>query len=59
MKTKPTLSRKLAAWRRRCGLTQLAAAEKLGCPLQTLQQWEHGRRTPRGFALAALLERLK
>lgn len=58
MKPKRTIARKLTLWRQHQGWTQVEAASFLGCPVQTYIQWEHGRRTPRGFALTALLERL-
>jgi len=38
---------------------QAEASAKLGVNLRTYQQWESGRRAPRGLALAALAERIK
>lgn len=49
-------SKALAKWRGK--LTQKEAAQKLGVSLRTLQNWEIGRNEPRGFAKAALLQRL-
>jgi DNA-binding transcriptional regulator YiaG len=45
-------------YRDRHALTQAAAAKRLGVPHRTWQDWEYGRRTPRGFALQALKARL-
>jgi transcriptional regulator with XRE-family HTH domain len=45
----------LKAWRRRLGLTQRQASERLGVPALTLSGWETGRLTikrPRMLALA-------
>jgi putative transcriptional regulator len=52
-------STQLKQWRERMGLSQSQAAPVLGVTLDTLQNWEQGRRTPRGLALTALLERIK
>ena len=35
--------------RKQLGLSQREAAEKWGFPVQTIQQWEHGRREPRAL----------
>ena len=48
----------LTAWRTRQRHSQSQAALALGVSVKTLQNWEQGRRTPRGFALTALRERL-
>ena len=40
--------------RRRLGLSQSAFAALLGVSVRTLQDWEQGRRKPRGPALALL-----
>lgn len=42
------------ALRRFVGLTQRAFAEALGISVHTLRNWEQGRRTPEGPALALL-----
>ncbi len=55
MKPKP-ISTTLKLWRQRKNLSQSEAAKRLGANLRTLQDWEQGRRTPRGFAKAALLK---
>jgi DNA-binding transcriptional regulator YiaG len=46
----------LKSWRARNGLSQSEAAERLGVPLKTLQNWEIARTKPQGFAEAALLK---
>jgi putative transcriptional regulator len=38
----------------RCGLTQAAFAEKIEVPLETVRNWEQGKRSPRGPARALL-----
>ena len=57
------LSKQLKEWRKGAKhnfpYTQAAAAEVLGVPLRTYQQWEQGRQAPRGIALKAVLERIK
>lgn len=35
--------------RKQLGISQREAAEKWGFPVQTIQQWEHGRREPRAL----------
>ncbi|HVZ54321.1 MAG TPA: helix-turn-helix domain-containing protein [Pseudolabrys sp.] len=40
--------------RARYGLTQAAFAEKIEVPIETLRNWEQGKRTPRGPARALL-----
>jgi putative transcriptional regulator len=40
--------------RARCGLTQAAFAEKIEVPLETVRNWEQGKRHPRGPARALL-----
>ena len=40
--------------RARCGLTQAAFAEKIEVPIETVRNWEQGKRTPRGPARALL-----
>jgi DNA-binding transcriptional regulator YiaG len=50
------IAAKLKKWRDTHDLSQRAAAEKIGVPLPTLQGWEQGRRTPRGFALTSLIQ---
>jgi len=44
----------IAALRRFAGLTQEEFAEALGISVHTLRNWEQGRRTPDGPALALL-----
>ena len=46
----------LKAWRSSHGLSQSQAAEHLGVPLKTLQNWEIARTKPQGFAQGALLK---
>jgi putative transcriptional regulator len=40
--------------RRRANLTQLEFAERLGVPVETIRNWEQGKRVPRGPARALL-----
>ncbi len=40
--------------RRRSGLTQCAFAARLGVPVETIRNWEQGKRQPRGPARALL-----
>jgi putative transcriptional regulator len=40
--------------RTRCGLTQTAFAEKIEVPVETVRNWEQGKRAPRGPARALL-----
>ena len=40
--------------RARCGLTQAAFAEKIDVPIETVRNWEQGKRKPRGPARALL-----
>lgn len=40
--------------RRRTGLTQAAFAERIGVPLDTVRNWEQGKRLPAGPAKALL-----
>ncbi len=49
---------RLKRFRAEHGLTQVQAAEQLGIPLRTLQNWEISRNVPRGFALKVLLSEL-
>lgn len=44
----------VVALRRFVGLTQAAFAEALGISVHTLRNWEQGRRSPEGPALALL-----
>ncbi len=46
----------LKAWRLDHKLSQSQAAERLGIPLKTLQNWEIARTKPQGFAEGALLK---
>lgn len=41
------------------GLTQRKAAEQLGIPLRTLENWLSGSRTPPEYVMRATLEELK
>lgn len=40
--------------RRRASLTQIEFARRLGVPVETIRNWEQGKRTPRGPARALL-----
>jgi DNA-binding transcriptional regulator YiaG len=46
-------------WRMARNLTQPKAATVLGVPYRTFQDWEAGRRTPRGLALELITAKLK
>src|ERR1039457_1960684 len=41
--------------RARCGLAQAAFPEKIEVPIETVRNWEHGKRHPRGPARALLM----
>jgi putative transcriptional regulator len=49
--TPPPVVREL---RRRARLTQLEFASRLGVPVETIRNWEQGKRMPRGPARALL-----
>jgi DNA-binding transcriptional regulator YiaG len=58
------VSVKLKAWRGadalgRGAFTQVEAAEFLGVPFRTYQDWELGRSCPTGMGLASLLETIR
>lgn len=40
--------------RARCGLTQAAFATRIEVPIETVRNWEQGKRSPRGPARALL-----
>ena len=40
--------------RSRCGMTQAAFAEQIEVPVETVRNWEQGKRSPRGPARALL-----
>jgi putative transcriptional regulator len=50
--------RDAAAWarrvRRKVGLSQVAFAKRIGVPVETVRNWEQGKRTPQGPARALL-----
>src|SRR4030095_1507444 len=46
--------RAVRALRRRAQLTQLEFAARLGVPVETIRNWEQGKRAPRGPARALL-----
>jgi putative transcriptional regulator len=54
-----SMADKLKDWRSKHGLSQSQAATALGVPVRTLQEWEQGRRSPRGLAESALEAKLK
>jgi DNA-binding transcriptional regulator YiaG len=45
-------------WRTARQLSQPAAAALLGVPYRTFQDWEYGRRAPRGLALELITGKL-
>ncbi len=47
-------SREVRDLRRRAGMTQMEFAERLGVPVETIRNWEQGKRAPRGPARALL-----
>jgi DNA-binding transcriptional regulator YiaG len=47
------------AWRERRRLSRVDASRKLGIPLRTLEDWEYGRRTPKGLARELILRRFR
>ena len=49
-------AKQLRAWRG--DRTQAAAAKALGVSLRNYQNWEIGHRTPKGFALDILLQKI-
>lgn len=49
---------KLKSARAKLGLSQSEAASAWGINKKTLISWENDLRTPRGFALTAILEKL-
>jgi DNA-binding transcriptional regulator YiaG len=53
---KTKISHRIKSAREKLGLSQGQAAEKWNIRLQTLQQWEHGRRAPRGLYLERIEE---
>jgi DNA-binding transcriptional regulator YiaG len=53
------LPRTLKAWRRREGLTQKQAAERLGRPYSTYFKWEQGIQAPDRWAVEKLLEKIE
>jgi DNA-binding transcriptional regulator YiaG len=59
MSTARGINERLKQWRFSRGLSQRQAAAHLGVPKRTLQEWEQGRRSPRGLAWAALLSKLE
>jgi len=41
------------------GLTQKKAAELLGVPFRTYQDWEYGKRTPPDYVMQLVIDKLK
>jgi DNA-binding transcriptional regulator YiaG len=54
-----SLPEMMRAWRKRNKLSQATGAMKLKVSPRTLQNWEQGHRTPQGFALQQLREKIK
>lgn len=46
-------------WRIKRRLSQPDAALRLGVPYRTFQDWEYGRRSPRGLARQLITEKLR
>lgn len=57
-RTQQTFGQLVRAWRERRKLSRVDASRKLGIPLRTLEDWEYGKRTPRGIARQLLIARL-
>lgn len=56
--SKPKLSAGLKRWRKLKGLTQKAAAKRLGLSYRTFQNWELEVRIPSAVAQEAVMARL-
>jgi DNA-binding transcriptional regulator YiaG len=56
--TPEKFARTLKEWRAEKGFSQRDAAEHLGISKRTLENWEQGRATPRGYAVVALMQLL-
>ena len=54
-----TFAQVVRAWRRKRRLARVDAARELAVPLRTLEDWEYGKRTPRGIARQLIINRLK
>ena len=62
-----SLPKRLKQWRGVTGkgrkargkFSQVEAARLLGVPFGSYLQWENGRHTPTGFALQAIIKRIK
>ena len=52
-----SFERAIKAWRAAMGLSQSQAAEALGCPVRTLQNWEISRTRPASTLLRLLRDR--
>jgi putative transcriptional regulator len=52
--TEPASSLAVRDLRRRARLTQVEFASRLGVPVETIRNWEQGKRLPRGPARALL-----
>lgn len=57
--TKPELATLLRQWRAERGLSRTKAALAMNVSPRTLQDWEQGAHSPRGWALNSLLEFLQ
>ena len=51
-------ARLVLKWRMKRKLSQPRAAARLGVPYRTFQDWEYGRRSPRGLARALITAKL-
>lgn len=56
--TQQTFADLVRAWRERRKLSRVDASRELGIPLRTLEDWEYGKRTPRGIARKLITARL-
>lgn len=46
-------------WQKKLNITNWKAAQTLGTPLRTYNDWKAGKHSPRGFALEKLYDALK
>lgn len=55
---KAEIAQQLQEARKKAGLTQKAMSEQLSIPLRTIEDWEHGRRTPPIWTVKLIVEKL-
>ena len=57
-KRKPKFADIVRDWRESRNLSKVQAAQRLGIPYRTFQDWELGNRTPRGIARSLIIRKL-